>query len=147
MTKRKQYTVAVDVDGVLAEYTTWQGWRHIGEPIDGATYFMQWLREQGMYIIIHTTRMAPYINPTATQDEVKQLLADWLNKNDMPFDEIWTGEGKPYAEFYVDDRAVVCRPQYSDRPEDAFSAAIVVIKMRIAKNVARFEEKEEENVD
>ena len=39
-------------------------------------------------------------------------IYDWLIDNGVPFDEIWHGPGKPFANEYWDDRAVCFEPTY-----------------------------------
>jgi len=93
-------TIAFDLDGVLAQYTGWKGKDFIGEPIDGMRELLRELKLKGVRIIIHTTRGA----------HETQM---WADKHDMPYDwiningDLWTQKmGKPYADIYVDDRAI-----------------------------------------
>lgn len=106
MTNKK--TVAVDLDGVLADYTDgWLGDDVIGLPIPGAKVALDELKRAGWTIIIYTSRPA-----TAT-------LKQWLEKHKIPYDAInfepgdkepWgKGVRKVRAHVYVDDRAVTFR--------------------------------------
>jgi hypothetical protein len=116
--------IAVDLDGVLAEYDHWQGKEHIGPPISGAHLFLTELRLLGFTIIIHTSR-----RERGALDYVRV----WLNQNDMPYDEVWDQEGKPLAVAYVDDRAVECRPQ----GRDSYGFIEALDKIRFLSQVAK----------
>lgn len=102
--------VCVDLDGVLAKYDGWQGLHHIGEPYPQARGFMQVLKGHNLHLIVHTTRCCVGLQEESEGTLVRYVQA-WLESHDIPYDEIWTGKGKPYAVAYVDDRAVACRPE------------------------------------
>ncbi len=58
--------------------------------------------------------------------DVQQAVKKWLNKHDIVFDTIYLSEdngGKPWADAYIDDRAVVCTPQHSP-PAIAYATAL-----------------------
>ena len=121
--------VCVNLDGVLAKYEKWEGIQNFGQVIPGARFFLEALRRVGFKIIIHTVRCSLDANPAPVcrepeswVDHLVTLVRQWLNANDLPFDEIWSDRGKPLADIYIDDRAVVCRPQ--DDPE-AFKDAVL----------------------
>ena len=113
-------TVWVDLDATLANYTGWKGLHHIGAPIAGARAFMEALRdlgrELGFRVGILTTRTKPDMpdRQGMTTPELRWVVERWLVANQIPFDVIYTGEGKPIGVAYIDDRAVACEPQ--DRP-------------------------------
>ncbi len=92
-------TIAVDVDGVIAEYDGWKGPGVLGSPRTDVIEALRCLRAEGWKIVIHTTR-----GP--------EEIADYLRQNDIPHDEIncnsdYTTRGnKPVADVYWDDRAV-----------------------------------------
>ena len=114
-------TVCVDLDGVLAKFDKWEGVENFGPVIPGARFFLEALRRVGFKIIIHTVRCSPDENEEPKNwfkqcrgswpDHLVMIVAAWLNANDLPFDEIWHGCGKPLADVYIDDRAIGCRPQ------------------------------------
>jgi adenylylsulfate kinase len=95
----KQLTIAVDFDGVLAEYDGWQGCEVLGAPRPDVIQVLRILRDEGWKIIIHTTRDARHIT-------------DYLRSHCIPYDEInqnssYTNGGpKPVATVYWDDRAL-----------------------------------------
>ncbi len=93
-------TVAVDLDGVLAQYDGWKGDEHIGEPIPGAVAFVNKLSEFAN-VTVHTARM--YTS--------HDLVRKWLDEHGFRYANVWAGNGKPIASAYVDDRAVSCIPE------------------------------------
>lgn len=112
MTMRR--TICVDMDGVLASYRDgWQGVDTIGAPIPGAREFLHRLREH-YDVVIFTTRCNPEVNRPEQPHLLANRVRDWLDEHDMPYDAIYTGVGKPIAAAYVDDRAVLCRPEDGD---------------------------------
>lgn len=114
-------TVAVDVDGVLADYTKgWQGIDHIGDPIIGkdgelgAVEFTKKLAEIAD-ILIYTTRCSEDLNRGLKAHLLKNILREWLDKNAFTYHEIFTGQGKPIAGAFIDDKGISCRPQSDAR--------------------------------
>lgn len=97
--------VCVDLDGVLAQPISGK-LTEVGPPVDGALEFMRTL-SQTAEITILTARLA-------TSGKTLKLRADairaWLKENNIPYDHLHTGAGKPTASAYIDDRAVPCRP-------------------------------------
>ena len=93
-------TIAVDFDGVIANYDGWNGPCSLGSPREDVRKGLQNLRGLGWKIVVHSTR-----GP--------DQLAEYLNVHGIPHDEInsnsdYTTEGtKPVATVYWDDRAVV----------------------------------------
>lgn len=114
-------TVAVDFDGVIAQYDGWKGVYVLGEPIEGAREFVQALRSHGYNILIYTARCNIALNgyevKNTSEDNymgryvaLRKSVSDYLKKHDIPFDDIFMGQGKPLADAYIDDRAVPCQP-------------------------------------
>lgn len=127
--------VCVDLDGVLARYDGWKGIDHIGDPLPGAVEFTHRLAKFAR-IVVFTTRCKAYRadepgpegQPEPCRDD-SEVLADrvrqWLDWHGFAFDEVYTGQGKPIAVAYVDDRAVCCTPQKVD---GEFESAIEAVK-------------------
>lgn len=93
-----QPTIAVDFDGTITWSPGWFGENHFGTPIKGARTALKALREMGWKIVISTCR------------ERKDLVAAFLDSQDIPFDEVYNGSdgrGKAIAHVYLDDRAVI----------------------------------------
>ena len=36
----------------------------------------------------------------------KNIMEEYLDKHEIPYDEVYTGGGKPLAQFYIDDRGI-----------------------------------------
>jgi len=97
-----QKIICIDLDGTLAHYEEWKGETYFGDAIEGAKEALQKLKENDWLIIIFTTR-------TNTE-----LITKFLNDNKLEFDYINENPhqpenaigGKPYADVYVDDRAI-----------------------------------------
>lgn len=107
-------TICVDLDGTLAEYNGWKGINNIGKPFPAAKEFMTKLSNK-YKIIIFTVRTNVSMNVKDIPGYVKfedynmylrKLVEEWLVNNEIPYDEVWTGQGKPAAHYYIDDRAI-----------------------------------------
>jgi hydroxymethylpyrimidine pyrophosphatase-like HAD family hydrolase len=96
---KRQSTIAVDFDGVLADYDGWKGAGVLGEVRRDVVEALNVLRREGWKIIIHTTRS-------------EESILEYLTRNNVPYDEInrnssYPNSGpKPLATVYWDDRAV-----------------------------------------
>jgi hypothetical protein len=99
-------TFCVDLDGVLAQHHPSFDLPPIGEPIPGARNFLAALRKTGR-VVVHSSRTFDTLNAAAAVAEISH----WLDTHKLPYDEIHASPGKPLAHAYIDDRAVVCRPQ------------------------------------
>jgi hypothetical protein len=107
-------TVAVDLDATLATYEGWRGIQHIGDPRPGAANFLRRLREVSR-VVVFTTRCKEYPPGTGTERghepdrSTVEVLAGhvtgWLDRHELPYDEVYTGQGKPVFAAIVDDRA------------------------------------------
>lgn len=99
MTKKKdeQLTIAVDLDGVIADYDGWNDGA-IGAPRPDVVAVLRILRQEGWRVIVYSCRATAEINK-------------YLVENSIPFDDINqnsqqpTGGVKPLATVYWDDRA------------------------------------------
>lgn len=106
----RRKTIAVDFDGVIADYNGWQGEDVLGAPRRDVIEALHKLRALGWKIIIHTTR-------------ANHAIASFLDRAAIPFDEInsnldYRNFGpKPVATVYWDDRSL----RYSgDAEQDLF---------------------------
>lgn len=97
-----QKTICIDFDGVLHDYSKgYRGLDVFGEPVKEAPHAVQHLKKEGWKIIIFTAR------------PVTQGMRNWLRTNKIPFDfinenpdQMDKASPKPYADIYLDDRAV-----------------------------------------
>lgn len=109
VTKRRNKIIAVDFDGVIHQYS--KGWYDstiYDPPMPGTKEGLDLLKSLGVRIIIFSVRateMSQFedLQPRASQ-EVE--IAEWMNRYNLPYDEIWTKTAKPFAHIYLDDRAV-----------------------------------------
>jgi capsule biosynthesis phosphatase len=75
-------------------------------PIDIVINKMRELKSKGHTIIIHTARgmLTNNGNVAAVCFELNDITTKWLEDNRVPYDELRFG--KPYADFYIDDKAI-----------------------------------------
>jgi hypothetical protein len=91
-------TIAVDFDGVIAEYDGWKGRGVLGNPRGDVLAALRELHEEGWKIVIHTTRGVEEVGP-------------YLEKHGIPHHEVNRNSDyetlgvKPVADVYWDDRA------------------------------------------
>lgn len=94
--------ICVDLDGVLAQYSGWQGPDHIGDPLPGAREFLDSLNDMGYEIVIFSTR-----SPAA--------VIAWVQKYDLARNYfVGARNEKLPATAYVDDRAICFRGDFSE---------------------------------
>lgn len=100
-------SIAIDLDGTLAEYTTWKGIEYIGDPIVPVVNKLKKIkkRKPNINIIVHTARITDLRNDEINDKALSYVVA-WLEKHNIPYDSVWVGKGKPLANVYVDDLAV-----------------------------------------
>ena len=112
----RKFAVAMDLDGVIADFSEgWKGDGVFGNLIPESLDFANWCLVKGGWLWIHTCR-ASAINPITGElrgPEVERGVRDWLHSNGFslnhPCLELWTGQGKPYADLYIDDKAFPIR--------------------------------------
>lgn len=101
-------SVCVDFDAVIATYDKWRGEDHFGEPRPGIAEFLEELSKIAR-VVIFTTRCKAdmFGRPDGTTPEQLMLkVKDYLDRNNLFYDEIYIGQGKPIAAAYLDGRAV-----------------------------------------
>lgn len=91
-------TIAVDFDGVIAEYDGWKGKGVLGLPRKDVVEALHELRAEGWKIVIHTTRGEQEVRPYLVRHRVPH---DEINRNS----DYRTLGVKPVADVYWDDRA------------------------------------------
>ena len=65
----------------------------MGPPMDGAKETLTFLQAKGYYILIHSCNN-------------RNVITDWMTYWHIPYDGVWSGEGKPVCDLYIDDKAV-----------------------------------------
>lgn len=111
-------TAVVDLDGVIAYFDGWKGPYHLGEPNIAGVLLLQKLKEAGVKIVICTCRLNEQWPDECDYDREYELIKQWLDGWDIPYDEIYRGHAKPYGDVYIDDRAVQF-PLNASAPEAA----------------------------
>lgn len=96
-----------DLDDTLSK-TTGGDYRN-AEPIMPVVEKLREYKQLGFTIVINTSRnMRTYKgNVGEINKNTLPIIIEWLNKHDIPFDEIYTG--KPWCGmegFYIDDKAI-----------------------------------------
>ena len=129
--EKRKPRVCLDLDGVLAQYDKWKGIDHIGDPIPGALEFTKHLAKIAE-IVIFSSRCAQDVleGLRITPGMLRIRVIEWLEKHKFPFTDVYTGQGKPRAAAFIDDRAVVCSPQTD---KDAFTTALGLTRLLVAK--------------
>lgn len=92
-------TISFNVSGVYKDAV----------PNDSLIFKMREFKSRGFVLVINTSRnMRTYGgNIGLINANTLPVIIDWLNRHNVPFDEIYTG--KPWCGtegFYVDDRAI-----------------------------------------
>lgn len=91
-------TVSVDFDGVIHSYTSgWNGPVPTDPPVQGARDFINWLLDNGLSVVIFSTR--------AATPKGEEGIWRWLREWDFPSTRILNvTDKKPKAVLYIDDR-------------------------------------------
>ena len=90
--------ILVDLDGTLAEYTSWQGIEHIGRPIPAmVAKIVKWLSD-GIEVRIFTAR-------AAIGEQAILYVKQWLKDNNLPDMIVTNCKDMSTLEIW-DDRAV-----------------------------------------
>jgi capsule biosynthesis phosphatase len=97
--------ICLDLDGVICDFKREGETYSDVRPIEGAIEKIQNLKKSGHYIIINTARHMKTCcsNLGLLNARVSKITIDWLEKHEIPFDEIYFA--KPWAQVYIDDNA------------------------------------------
>jgi len=139
-------TIAVDLDGTIASYDGYKGAEEIGDPIPGAKEFMALLCKK-YKVLVFTCRVSVEFNPGYTGDHLKGIIVNWFQRHNIPYHEIYVGQGKPLASAYVDDRAVVCRPQEGKMDKQLGSVGTMHIYADTLNKIDKLTEEAEKSGD
>jgi len=94
--------LAVDFDGVIAQYDRWKGHNVMGPPIRGAIKYLKKLREEGWIVIVWTTRpetvnLKFYLSQFGIEvDGINKDVKNWYDNLNH----------KIFAHVFLDDRDV-----------------------------------------
>ena len=94
--------LAIDFDGVIAQYDRWKGFNVMGPPIKGARKYLNKLRQEGWILVVWTTR--PFTSN----------LEFYLRQFDIPFVTVnkdiknWYDniDHKIFANVFLDDKDI-----------------------------------------
>jgi phosphatidate phosphatase PAH1 len=102
----KKKVLAVDLDGTIAEDAKFP---KIGSPKSGVQKALKKLQESGYKIHIYTCRLNGKNHEDGEKLYFRTMaqITDYLEENKIPYDSIieWS-EGKPFADAYIDDKAI-----------------------------------------
>lgn len=109
MTMFSEYTLVFDIDGTICPIKKPEERYEDLIPYQPMVEKMRYYKENGARIVLYTSRnMRTYGgNIGLINKNTAKTLLDWLEKWEIPYDEIHYG--KPWAGrkgFYIDDRAV-----------------------------------------
>ena len=95
--------ICFDIDGTICELKNYIGSYEKVQPLPGVVELMKKLKNEGHTIILYTARHMKTCRGNLGLVIAKQgkTLFDWLEKFEIPYDEIYFG--KPYADIYIDD--------------------------------------------
>lgn len=97
-----KFFISCDLDDTLTCFTGWKGYEHIGNPRPDIVKFLRLAKKiKNAYIIIYTCRVSDSSRHILSGSV--EAVKKWLNRWSIPFDEIWTGRGKPFSNLYIDD--------------------------------------------
>jgi capsule biosynthesis phosphatase len=98
--------ICIDFDGVICQLknSDLESYENL-KPMPGAVEKLTQLKQSGHYLIIYTARRMKTHqgNLGAVIADIGRITIDWLDKNQVPYDEIYFG--KPWADIYIDDNA------------------------------------------
>lgn len=111
---KKALRVCIDIDGTICHTKKDDELYSDVQPLPGAIESLIELKRTGAYIILYTARHMKTCESNVGRVVAKQgkTLFDWLEKNRLPYDEIWFG--KPIADVYIDDRALKFDGNWND---------------------------------
>lgn len=97
--------ICIDLDGVICELRKKDEKYEDLMPINEAINKIKELKNNNHYIIIYTARRMKTHNANIAKvvADIGKTTLDWLEKYDIPYDEIIFG--KPWANIYIDDNA------------------------------------------
>ena len=95
-----------DLDNTLVTYPEIPGDYTTVKPIEKNIKIVQYLKKFDNTIIIHTARRMKTHDGNLGKviSDIANITINTLNKFNIPYDELYFG--KPYADFYIDDKAI-----------------------------------------
>ena len=105
----KDYSFVFDIDGTICPVKTKEEKYEDLVPYPEVVEKIRFYHENGAKIVLFTSRnMNSYQgNMGLINKHTAKILSDWLEKWDIPYDEIFYGKPWPgHKGFYVDDRTI-----------------------------------------
>lgn len=105
MPKHNKPVIAVDFDGVIHGYS--EGWKDgsiYDSPIVGCKNALTILAKQYRILIWSTRNYDRVINGESQSNQVEDIKA-YLEKHQIPYDEIYIDPNKPMCDLFIDDNA------------------------------------------
>lgn len=120
----REYRIAIDFDNVVHSYTS--PWSHAADiadpPLPGAIAWLERLTSEGAQVFLHTCRFTqdyPQAAGFLAADPVvvEGAVRTWLQVHGLSAAAaarivMWAYAGKPYADAYVDDKAIAFCGEY-----------------------------------
>lgn len=103
--KTHKPVLALDFDGVAAQYDGWQGEDHMGRPMPGLERFLERVIDQGWQVILYSCRPTWRLKGWAMLYGLSHYFVGY-NENPYFADHPQEKSCKPVATLYLDDRAV-----------------------------------------
>lgn len=102
ITTHKKKSIGIDFDGTICKKQPYGDGTIYSKPNEGASEVIGNLKKAGYNIVVFTVRLHPKFG--GDLEWKKKQIEDWLNKYQIPFDEITNN--KPEAMAYIDDKAI-----------------------------------------
>jgi len=98
--------ICVDLDGTICETKSIDQNYGDVKPLPGAVDTLEFFKQRGYYIIIHTARNMRRCDHNLGRIIKNQgkLVIDWLEKYQIPYDELLFG--KPHVDYFIDDKGI-----------------------------------------
>ncbi len=115
----EEYTFVFDIDGTLCPIKKKEERYEDLVPYRNMVEKLRFYKENGAKIVLFTSRNMNSYNGNigVINKKTARILLDWLDKWDIPYDEIIYGKPWPgHKGFYVDDRTV--------RPDEFLSCSV-----------------------
>ena len=98
----KKKSICVDLDETIAAHAKYP---KIGKPMPGVKKALRELREAGYTIRIYTCRLNGSHKKDEHLREFKRI-EKWLEENRIPYDDLVEKEGKPFCDYFIDDKNI-----------------------------------------
>lgn len=104
-------TIAIDFDGVIANYEGWKGKPTFPKPVDGVKFALDAIKAAGNIIIVNTCRE----ETAAVKNYMDEHLLpyDYINFNPENIEQ-HLSPSKIRADVYIDDRAICFKGKWLD---------------------------------